>query len=147
MKKFVFALERVLHVRQAQARIEEVKLERLYGERKSIETREQSLRDQRRHSENEIRGRGETNAAELAALDAFQQHVQVEMQRSQQAHAACESRIQGQMQAVTGKRREVKLLEKLKSQRLTNWKSDFDREVTQQTEESHLAKWNRENIK
>ncbi len=147
MKQFVFSLERVLHLRQAQARIEEVNLERLYGERRAIEAREQSLGDQRRHAESEVRGRGETNAAELAALDAFQQHVQAEMQRSLRTHAACDGRIQAQLQAVTGKRREVKLLEKLKSQRLANWKSDFDREVTQQTEESHLAKWNRENIK
>ena len=147
MKKFVFPLERVLHLRRAQARIEEAKLERLHGERTAIETRERSLREQRRQSEAEIRIRGVTTAGELSALDAFQQHVQAEVQRSQQARAACERRIQEQLWVVTGKRREVRLFEKLKVQRQTTWKSEFDREITQQAEESHLAKWNRENIK
>jgi flagellar biosynthesis chaperone FliJ len=147
MKKFVFPLERVLHLRQAQARIEEAKLERLYGERTAIETQERSLRDQRQRSEGEIRGRGETNSAELSALDAFQHHVQVEVQRSQQARTVCEHRIQAQLQVVSGKRREVKLVEKLKLQRQNTWNIDLNREITQQAEESHLAKWNRENIK
>lgn len=146
MKKFVFSLERVLHLRQAQARIEEMKLERLYGERTAIQSREQSLRDQRRQSESEICIRGEATAGELGALDAFRQHVQAEMQRSQQARAACERRIHAQLEIVTGKRREVKLFEKLKLQRRTAWNSDFEREITQQAEESHLARWNRENI-
>jgi flagellar biosynthesis chaperone FliJ len=147
MKKFVFPLERVLHLRRTQARIEEAKLERLYGERTAIETQERWLRDQRRQSEVEVRGRCETNSAELTALDAFQKHVQVEVQRSQQARTACEGRIQAQLQVVSGKRRDVKLFEKLKVQRQTSWNSDFDREIQQQAEESHLAKWNRENIK
>jgi flagellar biosynthesis chaperone FliJ len=146
MKKFVFSLERVLHLRQAQARIEEMKLERLYGEQTAIATRERYLRDQRRQAESEIYIRGEATAGELAALDAFRQHVQAEVQRSQQARAACQRRVHAQLEIVTGKRREVKLIEKLKLQRRTAWKSEFEREITQQAEESHLARWIRENI-
>jgi flagellar biosynthesis chaperone FliJ len=146
MKKFTFSLERVLHLRQAQARIEEMKLERLYGERMAIDAQEQSLRDQRGRAESEIRARGEAAAGELAALDAFQQHVQAQVQRSRQARASCERRIQEQLHVVTGKRRDMKLLEKLKLTRQLAWKSELDREITQQAEETHLARWKRENI-
>lgn len=147
MKQFVFSLQRVLHLRQAQARIEEMKLERLYGQRTALEVQERSLWGQRSQSGSEIHIRGKATAAELAALDAFQQFLQTEVQRTRQARSACERRIGEQLQIVIGKRRDVKLFEKLKLQRKTAWSSNFDREIAQQAEESHLAKWNRENIK
>ena len=146
MKKFIFPLDRVLDLRQAQARVEEMKLERLYGELRAGESRERSLRDQRLRSESEICVRGETTAAELSALGAFQEYVQTQIHRSQQARAACERRLQAQRQVVTAKRQEVRLLEKLKLARQQLWQSTVEREIAQQAEESHLARWNRENI-
>lgn len=147
MKKFMFPLERVMQLRQAQARAEEAKLERLYGERSALDARERTLHEHRRHSEDDLRGRDHVNAEDLGALDAFQQHVQVELQRNIQARAACDRRIQAQLKVVNLKRRDVKLLEKLRQERELAWSNGVERELAQQAEESHLAKWNRENIK
>ena len=147
MKKFVFSLERVVQLRQAQVRAEEMKLERLYSERSAIDARERGLYEQRRHSEDDLRGRSQVDAEDLGALDSFQQHVQAELQRNGQARVACDCRIQAQMHTVTLKRRDVKLLEKLRQERQQVWAASLERELAQQAEESHLAKWNRENIK
>jgi hypothetical protein len=45
------------------------------------------------------------------------------------------------MQILAVKRRDVRLLERLKQQRLTAWTSDFNKEIDAQAEESHIAKW------
>jgi flagellar export protein FliJ len=147
MKKFMFPLERVLRLRQTQARVEESKLERLHRERTTLEALERSFHEQRLSSGSEICARGEATANELAALDVFGQHVQTEIQRTERARAECQTRIAAQMRVLMGAQRNVKLLEKLKSQRQSTWDRELEREVAQQAEESHLAKWNRENIK
>ncbi len=146
MKKFAFSLDRVLGLRHAQARIEEVKLERLYAERTAIDARERALRDERRQSETALRMHPEVTGEQLAALDTFQQHVEAEGRRSAQARADCGRQIQAQLRILTVKRRDVKLLEKLKHQRQQSWTRELEREIGRQAEESHLAKWNRENI-
>jgi len=146
MKKFTFSLDRVLDLRHSEARIEEVKLERLYAERAAIDTRERVLREERRQAGTALHLRPEVTGEQLSALDAFQQYVEAEGRRSAQARAACGRRIQAQLQILTVKRRDVKLLEKFKDQRQKAWAQALEREISQEAEESHLAKWNRENI-
>lgn len=146
MKKFVFSLDRVLDLRRAQARVEEVKLERLYAERSAIDARERALREERRQSETALLAHPEVNGRELAALDVFQHHVAEECRRSAHARAACGRQIQAQVQTVTVRRRDVKLLETLRRRIEESWTRELEREIGQEAEESHLAKWNRENI-
>jgi len=146
MKKFAFSLDRALDWRRAQARLEEAKLERLYAERSAIDAGQHSLRVERQQADTALRGRSHVTGQDLAALDAFQRHMAAESGRMAQARAGCERQIAVQVQILAVKRRDVKLLEKLKRQRLISWSKDLEREVSQQAEESHLAKWNRENI-
>jgi flagellar export protein FliJ len=149
MKKFAFALNRVLEWRHAQAQRQELKLKRLYDELSALATSQAALRDQRGAVETELGAR--TGAAgsvltgeDLGALHAIQEHVAAEHARIAQARLGCEQQIAVQRRILTTHRREVKLLEKLKEQRRTVWLSELDREISQQAEESHLAKWNRE---
>ena len=145
MKKFAFRLDRVLGWRHTQAGVEEAKLERLYAERGAIDAAHRNLLVERAQAEAALRARDHVTGQDVAALDAFQRHVVAESARLTEARAGCERRIAAQQQVLTVKRRDVKLLEKLKQQRLTSWSKELEREITEQAEESHLAKWNREN--
>jgi flagellar export protein FliJ len=150
MKKFSFTLERVLEWRRAQARREEVKLERLYGELRDLDARQDAVRDQRQQAEAELRARPKSTGSaitgeDLGALSAFQHFAAAELGRLAQARARCRQQIEIQTQVLVGQRRDAKLFETLKQQRLTAWLRESEREISQQAEESHTAKWNREN--
>ena len=150
MKKFTFSLDRVLEFRRSQARIEEVKLEHLYAERAAIDLRERTLREEHRQtlalSVRQGEQAGGISGEELAALDRFGHHMLTEFRRCAQSRASCAQRMAAQLQAVAAKRRDVKLLERLKHQGRTAWDREFEREIAQSAEEAHLAKWIRENI-
>jgi hypothetical protein len=142
MKRFTFRLDRVLDWRNTQARIEESKLERLYMARRAIDAREAGLDAARARSETALLAGGKAMGQELAALDAFRRHVIAERSRLQQARRECGKQIAAQMLLVIAKRRDVKLLEKIKQQRLDGWTADLGREIDQQADEAFLAKWN-----
>jgi len=146
VKTFVFALDRVLAWRTAQVQREEMKLEQMYTELRALNGALALVSRQRQQAEDELRAWPRVEGKELSALDAFQQHALTERVRIAQARAGCEQRIAAQLRVLIVKRRDVKLLETLKLQRRTAWSREQDREIDQQAEESHLAKWNRENI-
>jgi flagellar export protein FliJ len=143
MKQFAFPLDRVLDWRRAQVRIEEARLEALRAELRAIDGHARDLAAQRTQEEARLQSAGSARGGELAALDAFQRHVASEHQRLNQARKLCDQKIDAQARVVILKRRDVKLLEKLKQQRWESWNKDWEREITQLAEESHLAQWNR----
>jgi flagellar export protein FliJ len=151
MKKFTFTLDRVLEWRRAEARREEIKLERLHSELRGLDARRATVYSQRQQTEAELRAR--PNAAgsaitgeDLGALSAFQHFAAAELGRIAEAHARCQQQIEIQTRVLVGHRRDAKLFETLKQKRLTAWLQESEREISQQAEESHTAKWNRENV-
>lgn len=152
MKKFNFTLERVLEWRRMQARQEEVKLERLNGELHALDARRDALRDQRRQAEAELRERTASagpalTGEDLSALSAFQTFTAAELRRLAEARARCQEQVEIQTQVLVAHRRNAKLFETLKQRRLTVWLRESEREISQQAEESHTARWNRENAR
>jgi flagellar export protein FliJ len=143
MKKFHFPLDRALDWRRTQARIEESKLERLYAALRTIDARDAAFHDQRAQSETALLSAGGATGQELAALDAFQRHVRAEQARLKQARQECGKQIAAQIEAVTRKRRDVKLIENLKQRRLDGWTAELGREIDRDADEAFLAKWNR----
>jgi hypothetical protein len=83
-----------------------------------------------------------TTGSELAAVAAFRRFSVAEHTRLERLRADCSKRAAAQAQVVAGKRRDVRLLERLKQQRFTAWHAGFNHEITAQAEETHLAKWN-----
>jgi hypothetical protein len=141
MKKFSFRLERVMEWRRTQARIEEAKLEGLFAEIRGIDRRQAALQEERTKSESELLAEPTATGMELAALDAFRrfsiaEHVRLEGQR-----ADCRRRISAQLQEAARKRRDVRLLERLKEKRHKTWTLELDRETEKQAGESYLARW------
>jgi flagellar export protein FliJ len=143
MKKFRFPLSRVMDWRRTQARIEESKLERLFTELREIDARVTELNEERTGSEMALIAAPSNTGADLAALGAFQRFAIVEQGRLAVKRAECAQRIAAQTQAVVARRRDVRLIEKLKERRLETWRADFGREIDAQAEEAYLAKWNR----
>ncbi len=146
MKNFAFGLDRVLAWRTAQMQREEMKLEQLFTELRALDGALALVNRQRQQAQDELRAWPKVEGKELSALDAFQQRAAAERVRIAQARAGCEQRIAAQLHILILRRRDVKLLEKLKQRRRTVWSREQDREIAQLAEESHLAKWNRENI-
>ncbi len=144
MKKFAFPLGRVLDFREMQTRIEESKLEQLYGELRGIEASEAVLRRQRAESEQDVLASGGAPGLELAALDSFRQFTAAEHRRLENLRRGCRERIAAQIQLVAAKRRAVRLLERLREQRRSVWSQELNRELDAQAEEAFLAQWNRE---
>ncbi|MGH9559147.1 MAG: hypothetical protein ACRD30_07890 [Bryobacteraceae bacterium] len=143
MKKFSFPLGRVKDWRETQARIEESKLERLYAELRAIDAQDAVLREQRSQSEKSVLSASANTALELSALHSFCRFAVAEHTRLEHARADCAKRIAAQIQAVASRRRDVKLLERLKDQRLARWQADLSREIDAESDEAFLAKWSR----
>lgn len=143
MKKFVFPLSRVMDWRAMLVRVEESKLEQIYAELRAIDARKAALEREREQSEKALLAKSASTGAELAALDSFRRFVLAERSRLEGLRAGISERIAAQIQVVTKKRRDAKLLERWKDQRFKKWQTEFGREIDAQADESHLAKWNR----
>jgi hypothetical protein len=142
MKKFVFSLNRVMDWRDTQARVAESKLQKLHAELASIEARSTLLLKERSRSDLELLAAPSATGAELRAISAFRRFSVIEHTRLEALRTDFTRRIAAQLQVVVAKRRDVRLLERLKEQRFAAWQTDFNREIDAQAEESHLAKWN-----
>ena len=142
MKKFTFPLHRALEWRRTQAHVEEAKLERLYAEIRGFDARQAALGEQRAEAEKAVLAGASSTGAELEALDTFQRFTAAEQVRLEGQRVECRQRIAVQIDVVAAKRRDVRLLERLKERRLKQWISELDREVDAQAEEAFLAKWN-----
>ena len=141
MKKFHFSLDRVLEWRRTQGRIEEAKLEQLFGEMNGIEARQEAVISVALESHRSVTGASTATGSELAALDTFRRSSAAEHVRLESQRLGCQQRIAAQRDVVTGKRRDVRLLERLREQRLAGWKLEAEREVSASADESYLAKW------
>lgn len=142
MKKFDFPLGRVMDWRETQARVEESKLETLYAELRAIDSQQHALNIERDAAEKSVAARGATGT-ELARLGEFRRFTVAERTRLEKLRAECSQRISAQIQVVATKRRDVKLLERLKQQKLIAWNHEMNREIDAQADEAYLAKWNR----
>ena len=143
MKKFEFSLGRVLDWRETLARVEESKLERLYAERRAIESSKAVLLTERSRTEQAVAHAPDHTGLELEAFDAFRRFTVAEHTRLEQRRAECTKKISAQIQVVAAKRRDVRLLEHLRQKRLLDWRRDLGREMEIQAGEIYLANWNR----
>jgi hypothetical protein len=128
--------------RGAQARIEEVKLENLYAELRANDAKIAALLEERARADQAVLAASVVTGSDLGTLAAFRRFSVAEHTRLDRLRADCSQRVAAQLQVVAIKRRDVRLLERLKQQRFSAWSADFNREIDKQAEESHLAQWN-----
>ena len=141
MKKFTFPLDRVLDFRRGQARIEETKLERLNAELRAIETRLRDTEAAREESGRALIAGGSATGTELAALDSFRKASTAECAKLGQSAAAARHHIDAQLKTVIQKRRDVKLLEHLRSRKLEAWTTELGHEIDREASELYLSRF------
>ena len=141
MKKFAFPLTRVMEFRRMQARAEEIKLEALYAELRAIDTREVALIQEKVQAEKTLKSAKSVTGFDLEVFDSYRVAIKEDQKRMDKARADCRKRIDAQLAVLTAKRRDVKLLEHLKEHRHEKWEKEMFKEIDQQAEEAHLAKF------
>jgi flagellar export protein FliJ len=139
MRKFTFPLARVIDWRQTQLRIEESSLARLHAELRGIETCLAEMRAAREQSENAILTAGSVTGAELRDFDAFKKASKVEFEKLTKAAADSRKRIATQIEVLSRKRRDLRLLENLRHRKLDAWRADLEREIDNEATELYLA--------
>ena len=123
-------------------RLEQVKLEAMFGELRQIQDQNALL-----HGESESVERGVIRAPsslglELAAFESFRRKTADRFAGLKRDGAACLERIRAQREVVSLKERDVRLLEKLREDRVQAWGLAQNKEIDQQAEESYLGRWN-----
>ena len=139
MKKFAFRLARVMDWRGAQVRVEETALEILQAGLRGLESRLAETRAAREQALKAPPIGAFVTGAELGALDRFRKGAAIECAKLAEAAAESRQREAAQLQVVIRKRRDFRLLEKLRQRKLDTWKADLEREIDKEASELHLA--------
>jgi hypothetical protein len=79
--------------------------------------------------------------SELLAFNTFHSASSARSAGLDRDRSACLERIRAQREVMSWKKREVRLLEKLREDRLRAWMREQDREIDQQAAEAHLGRW------
>ena len=141
MKKFEFPLSRVLEWRRSQARIEAAKLARLNTELLTTEKQQKNLIGEF-DRQREVLVRAESHTAfELTMFDEYRKSVVIDWAKLEQIRTQTRARILKQIDVVSAKRRDLRLLERLHDRRHTEWSVELSREIDQQAEEAYLTRW------
>lgn len=140
MKKFSFALDRVLAWRHTQTRLEEAALARLHGELVALDLRCASLDRSVAEARSTLLTAPSVMPAEIAALEHFRASATAQSRHLLLARQALDLKLAQQTQTVLERRRAAQLLEQLRDKRRKTWQAAADREIDQQAEESFLAR-------
>ena len=143
MKRFAFPLERVLNLRRTQCRLEESKLEDLHSELRRTNAQAEELSLELAQAEESVRSSPITSGRELASLDSFRMHIMIQQQHLKSLRGEMEQRIHDQTATVIRKRRDVRLLEKLRQTKHKEWTREGALEVAREAEELFLGRWRR----
>jgi flagellar export protein FliJ len=143
VKRFVFRLESVLRWRRSLFEQEQNRLRALVAERDAILLRLKELEELRQRAEQALLEAPAVTGSELAALEAYRRRLNLERARKQQELTDCEPRIEAQRQRVLEAQRRVRLLERLRERRFSEWEAELNRELEALAAESYLARWKR----
>jgi len=144
MKRFSFRLQNVLKWRLLQLELEEAQLERLFGGLRSLEAQQAALEAGKTEAERSVLGAETVEAHELAALDAHRRWVAAQQALLARQVVEHNARIAAQKERVRKAEQNLKLLEKLKERRLSEWSAAVEKEYQALAEETFLAQWQRE---
>jgi flagellar biosynthesis chaperone FliJ len=143
MTKFHFSLEKALELRRLQLELAESAFQREAAALAGLDRERADMRTSRANAEADVRAAGSSYGCDLAALGAFQMHVQGKEKALAQRRIEFEKKLQEQRDAMLEARRRCTLLEKLKERRRVDWNVALNRELEELASESYLAQWNR----
>ncbi len=141
MKKFQFPLERVMQLRQTQARVEAAKLAELQMEFQDLHKRQNRLWQDLEQERQALLKSPAITGSELAAMERYHDATRARSRELDRQRGECRDRIRHQVSITAQRRREARLLERLKERRLAAWRTAYDKEIQAQAEEAHLARY------
>jgi len=143
VKSFKFSLQRVLDWRALQMRTEEEKLAMLQRKLAALAQREQSLTAAQSKSERDVLSRPFIDGSQIKALAAFRLSIEHGRASIRASRAQCEALLVEQRMRLLKARRDLRVLEKVKENRLKEWQSLSDREVEDTAAENYISQWAR----
>lgn len=141
MKQFEFRLQRVLELRSQQADIERVRLQALSNGRARLARDRAGLVQQQVRAAADVRNSQSVSGSDLCALAAFERYIQKRRSVLDKQLAQIEEQITLQTSTLREAERKVKLLEKLRHRKLTEWTAECDKELELAAAESYLARF------
>jgi hypothetical protein len=144
VKRFSFRLDRILAWRRLQRDEEELSLQKLLGERDLLASKEIAIREEREKSEHALAHALHFDAQFVATLPYWQQRIKALLAQTAADVVKIEARVTEQRTKLREAERKVQLLERLRGQRLEDWKSEVSREEEAFAAETFLARGARE---
>ena len=141
MKPFQFRLARVLHLREGQLKTEEAKLEQLLLERARMESERDALEASLERARASVKSQQFVNPADLVTLQLYDARVQRERKQWATRLTAHNNKVEAQKASVIEARGRVRLLEKLREKRETEWRSENDRALEELAADFSAAQW------
>jgi hypothetical protein len=139
MKKFEFRLDAALRWRNTQLQLERARLQKLLGEEQRLKCDLQHLADERQAALSDLQTSEHLRSFDLRVLSVYLVGAEARAHLLREQVEKCAGIIQQQRQRLLEAERNVRLLEKLKESRYSEWKHAFDQEIELGAEESWLA--------
>jgi flagellar export protein FliJ len=143
VKGFQFPLERVLSWRQTQQTMAEAALARLMGEHRSVQQARIDVQTGRVTAQGAVARAAATQGTELARLERLCVWTDREDRRLAARSRELEKAIEDQKRVVAETVRNVKMLERLRTRRQSEWRAEMDHEFETQTGEWAVSQWRR----
>jgi hypothetical protein len=143
MKRFSFPLDRILAWRSLQRDEEQLNLKKVLTERDELLRKERAVRDERSDSEQALAHALHFDAQFVSTLPRWQMRVKAVLIQMASDVVKMETRAVAQRAKLREAERKVQLLERLREQRLGDWKAGIEREQEAFAAETYLAQSSR----
>lgn len=141
MKRFQFNLERVLRVRQLELDREERKMFNLQAELGRINAEIAACAEARSDNAHAAARRSGATGADLTRLSEYYRRLDSRTEQLRGSAVDCNCKLQEQRPRFVQARIQVRLLERLRSRRLEEWRLAVDRETEKTNAELFMSRW------
>ena len=141
MKSFQFPLQRVFEWRGLQMRSEEERLAGMQHQLATLVHRETALTAAEVKSSLGLMQQAAISGSDLQSLAAYQLRMKAERAALKLSRVQCEHQILEQRKTLLKARRNFRVLEKLRENRMKEWVYLYDRETENMAADAYIAKW------
>jgi hypothetical protein len=138
-RKFTFRLDSVLRIYETHLEFEKAKLAGLLANERGILDRVRERSDGLRRQNEAIRQLNDLRGTDLRALSAYNLTAHTHLICLNEDLNSCRQSIRHQREVVLAHERQVKLLQRLKDKRISEWRHAVDSELERDAQEVWLA--------
>jgi len=141
MKAFRFSLERALHVRRAQLKIEQSKLQILFQQREQLELQGATILTEAASVRRAIAQESLLKTSEICTVPDYQRSTKHRLVRLDRQKQELRKMTGEQKRLTLEAERRVKLLEHLREKRFSGWSALAQKEQETFAADAYLARW------